>query len=44
MAEVWKNLLAIVSATQTVAFGGNKLNNNYVNECELDFSINLIDV
>ena len=34
MVEVWKNLLVIVSAMQTMAFGGNKPNNNYLNEFE----------
>ena len=38
MVELWKTLLVIVSTTPAIAFGGNKLNNNYLNEfvCPID--------
>ena len=35
MVELWKSLLAIVSAMQAIAVEGNKLDNNYLNEFEL---------
>lgn len=34
MVEFWKNLVAMVSATQMIAVEGNKLNYNYLNEFE----------
>ena len=34
MVELWKSLLAIVSAMQAIAVEGNKLDNNYLNEFE----------
>ena len=32
MVELWKSLIAIVSAMQAIAVEGNKLDNNYLNE------------